>query len=61
MLFGGNSFPKDSRKYLELISLLLLQLQKCFRFSEHTPLALGFPVHEGNITPGQVRGHLSLS
>lgn len=53
--------PKGSKSYLELTFLLLLQLQKCCKFSEHGPLALCFLIHKGNKTPGQVRGHVSLS
>lgn len=52
--------PKVGRTYLELTSLLF-QLQKYCKFSEHPPLALSFPRREGNKTPRQVRGHMSLS
>lgn len=57
MLFGGNSPPKGSKSGLDLTSFLSLQLQK-WKFSEHSPLALDFLIHEWNQTPIQVRRHV---
>lgn len=53
--------PKSQQELFGIAIVLSLQLQIICTFSEYHSLALGFPRHEGNENPRQVRRHMLLS